>query len=919
MTGFIKEVLEKLQDANTSFSELVFILPSKRSGVVLKNELTKFQKQTFFAPEILSIEEFVEELSSLKSIPNIELLFMFYKVYTENTEKTYQEPFDGFLKWAQIVLQDFNEIDRYLVDSKHVFDYLNEIQKIQNNHWSLDDNQTEFTKKYLKFWSQLNQYYHEFTNALINCGSGYQGLIYKEAVENLENYIQSNNKKQHIFLGFNALNTAESTIIQELLQNDLAQVFWDIDHSFIHSKIHSASHFINLHKSNWNYYKTNTFNWISNHYNTKKKIQVIGVPQNIGQAKVIGEIVFDLDKINTQNKTAIVLGDESLLIPVLNSLPHNIDTLNITMGFPLKNTPLTSLFEQLFTIHSQCKNDFYFKDIVSLLSHQYIRPLFQKSNTNTASELIIHIKTNNLVFISEATLQSLVKESDPIISLLFGNWKNNPTQAISNVLALIKTVKNNFESKKENALALEYLFRFYEVFNRLQELTSKYNAVSSIKTLQGLFKELVSSETLDFQGEPLQGLQLMGMLESRVLDFETVIISSVNEGILPSGKSNNSFIPFDVKLETGLPTYKEKDAIYTYHFYRLLQRAKNVYIIYNTEVDALNGGEKSRFITQLEIEGIHNIQHKIVSPKNPEIKFNLKQVLKNNEINLKLIEIANNGFSPSSLASYIRNPIDFYYQKVLGIKDNDDVEEIIAANTLGTIIHNTLEGFYKPLENKNLTIEGLKAMHLKIEEAVKFHFLDIYKQGDITHGKNLIIFEIAKRYVSNFLKLESEALTSGNTIKIISIEANLNVPITIDELGVTVRLKGKVDRVDEYNGTTRIIDYKTGKVEQSKVAIEHWEDLTTDYKKYSKSFQVLAYAYMINQNTPFIKDTEAGIISFKNLKAGFIKFQKLNKDGTRTIKDSIISQETLNDFSIELKKLIVEIFNPDIAFIEKEV
>jgi hypothetical protein len=598
MTGFIKEVLEKLQDANTSFSELVFILPSKRSGVVLKNELTKFQKQTFFAPEILSIEEFVEELSSLKSIPNIELLFMFYKVYIENTEKTYQEPFDGFLKWAQIVLQDFNEIDRYLVDSKHVFDYLNEIQKIQNNHWSLDENQTEFTKKYLKFWSQLNQYYHEFTNALINYGSGYQGLIYKEAVENLENYIQSNNKKQHIFLGFNALNTAESTIIQELLQNDLAQVFWDIDHSFIHSKIHSASHFINLHKSNWNYYKTNTFNWISNHYNTKKKIQVIGVPQNIGQAKVIGEIVFDLDKINTQNKTAIVLGDESLLIPVLNSLPHNIDTLNITMGFPLKNTPLTSLFEQLFTIHSQCKNDFYFKDIVSLLSHQYIRPLFQKSNTNTASELIIHIKTNNLVFISEATLQSLVKESDPIISLLFGNWKNNPTQAISNVLALIKTVKNNFESKKENALALEYLFRFYEVFNRLQELTSKYNAVSSIKTLQGLFKELVSSETLDFQGEPLQGLQLMGMLESRVLDFETVIISSVNEGILPSGKSNNSFIPFDVKLETGLPTYKEKDAIYTYHFYRLLQRAKNVYIIYNTEVDALNGGEKSRFITK---------------------------------------------------------------------------------------------------------------------------------------------------------------------------------------------------------------------------------------------------------------------------------------------------------------------------------
>src|SRR5690606_33055874 len=217
--------------------------------------------------------------------------------------------------------------------------------------------------------------------------------------------------------------------------------------------------------------------------------------------------------------------------------------------------------------------------------------------------------------------------------------------------------------KSKNLLALEYLYRFNQIFNELQRYNLKYNLISNSTTLYYLYRELLSSETLDFKGEPLQGLQIMGMLESRVLDFETVIISSVNEGILPAGKSTNSFIPFDVKLENGLPTYKEKDAVYTYHFYRLLQRAKNVYIIYNTEPDVLNGGEKSRFITQLDIENIHQIQHNTVTPKVPSITNAPKVIKKTDTILTRIKEIADKGFSPSSLTNYIRNPIDFYYEK----------------------------------------------------------------------------------------------------------------------------------------------------------------------------------------------------------------------------------------------------------------
>ncbi|MEZ4797046.1 MAG: PD-(D/E)XK nuclease family protein [Flavobacteriaceae bacterium] len=919
MVSFIRNVLEDLKEKEVDFSKLIFLLPSKRSGIALQNELSNLSNTTFFAPDILSIEEFVEELSSLKTLSNIELLFTFYKTYLDFTKKNDQEPFDSFSKWAQVILQDFNEIDRYLIEPNYIFGYLNEIQKINSNHWSLEENQSDFTKRYLKFWSLLNVYYKEFTNALINSGVGYQGLIYREAVENIENYIQANKNQHHIFVGFNALNKAESTIIQELLQNEMASIYWDIDEHFITSKIHNASHFINLHKANWSYYKTNEFKWFSNNYKIAKNIQVIGASQNIGQAKIIGELLSEIKETKSLANTAVVLGDETLLIPVLNSLPEHVNTINITMGFPLKETPLSPLFYKLFTMHSHAESSFYYKDVIAILSHQYIRPLFQSSQKNSADELVLHIQQQNLVFVSEAKLLSLTTENKIEISLLFGNWENSPVTAISNCLSLIMTMKNRFSSKQENTLALEYLYRFHEVFNMLFALNSKYKTIISIKTLYSLFKELISFETLDFKGEPLQGLQLMGMLESRVLDFETVIISSVNEGVLPSGKSNNSFIPFDVKLEVGLPTYQEKDAVYTYHFYRLIQRAKNIYIIYNTEVDALNGGEKSRFITQLEIEGIHNITHKLVSPKNRRIEIEPDRISKDESIISKLKDIAANGFSPSSLTSYIRNPIDFYYEKVLGIRETEDVEEIVAANTLGTIIHNTLEDFYKPFEGQLLNENIIKKLLPNIDETVSKHFSNIYKQGDIAKGKNLIIFEIAKRYVLNFLNLEIETIKEGNTIKIISIESELNIPIDIAELNFPIRLKGKVDRVDEYNGVTRIIDYKTGKVEQSKVQLENWEDITTDYDKYSKSFQVLSYALMINHKSQFNKDTEAGIISFKNLSSGFIKFNKLNDVNGKKKKEASINQDVLNEFSLQLKNLILEIFNPDIDFVEKEV
>lgn len=918
MISFIKTVLLDLQVKKLNLEDLHFILPSKRAGVFLKNHISTLIEKPIFTPEILSIEEFVEELSGLQTLPNADLLFRLYKTYKDLTPESEQETFESFYKWAQILLQDFNEIDRYLIPQEHIFDYLNAIKEI--NHWSLEANQTELITNHLKFWKQLKTYYSAFTKSLLQSKQGYQGLIYREAAENLESYIEKNNNKTHVFLGFNALNTAESQIIQGLLKNDLAHIFWDIDDNLVNDSIHDAGWFTRQHRSQWNYFKTHPFNWITSHYKEAKNIQAIGIPKLVGQAKYIGEILEELTQKETNlSKIAVILGEEQLLLPVLNSIPKNITKLNVTMGLPLQFVPLSSFFEQLFLAHKLNPKQFYFKDVISLLSHPSVYALFETDTNNVSSEIIAHIQKNNLVYLTVLDLKQIATSSLDNIDLLFSSWNNQPKMALKQCSDLIFKMKSNLDNdKQKHSLELEYLYRFNILFNQLTELNSNYNYLNSIIALQTIYKELLSSETLDFKGEPLEGLQIMGMLESRVLDFDTVIISSVNEGILPSGKTNNSFIPFDVKIERELPTFKDKDAVYTYHFYRLLQRAKNVYILYNTEVDALKGGEKSRFITQLDIEGIHNIEHKIISPDVPTVDQHLQEIIKTPSVIEQLKVLSNKGYSPSSLTNYMRNPIDFYYDKILGVKEFDEVEENIAANTLGSVIHNSLEDFYKPLEGSVLTIEHLKAFKSQTKDMVTKHFEILYNKGGFSSGKNLIIFEIAQRYISNFLNQEIESIKDGNEIKILSIEADEDIEIKIEGLDFPIKLKGKVDRVDSYNGITRVIDYKSGKVEQNKVEIVNWEDLNTDYDKYSKSFQVLCYAYMMKQQNRIELPIEAGIISFKNLNQGFLKFGKKTSSHARS-KDQLITQETLDNFEIELKKLITEICNPKVNFIEKEL
>ena len=903
MITFLEETLAKIKEETSALSELVIILPSKRACGFLLNHLKSSADKTFFSPKISSIEEFIQEISNLKIIDPTELLFESYKVYLKVISNQEKDSFEVYSSWATPLLNDFNEIDRHLISTNSFFNYLSTIKNI--NHWGVQNEQTQLVKNYLKFWNSLPSFYDLLRTELIHKNQGYQGLIYREAAENIEYYKSNSSNKTHIFIGFNALNTSEQTIIQELLEVDQTRIYWDIDQFFYNDKIHNSSYFIRKYISTWSFFKSNPIAYISDNYSSHKNIDIIEAQKNISQVKYIGDLLSKLN-ISELNQTAVVLADENLLIPLLHSIPKNVEKVNITMGISLKQFPITDFFILLITLHNSATEQYHFKDVVTILNHPITSKIYPDS-----SSIIERITANNLTYLSIDKLLALSSDKErPPLRLLFSSWNNNSARGLSVCLEIIDFFKNT------NSLSIERaaLYQVFNVFKKIEALNNKFEHFTSVKIFQQLFSEIINTTTIDYQGDAYNGLQIMGVLETRVLDFKNIIVASLNEGVLPSGKSNNSYITNDLKKEYHLPTYIEKDAIYTYHFFRLLHRAKNITLLYNNFSDGLSTGEKSRFISQIEFEENprHKIRKSIISPAILNHKEELRSVEKTDDIIQKIKQIAKEGFSPSSLTSYIRNPIDFYLQRVLKINQNKTVEETVAANTLGTIVHDTLEVFYKPLEGKNLKLDVLEAMKIKIASEIEKQFKKTYRDGIYDKGKNLIIFEVAKQFILNFINYEINDIKKGNEIRILKIESKLAFDFPPNEFDSLIRVKGKVDRMDEYNGTLRIIDYKTGVVEPRDLEISDWDTLTSDYK-YSKALQVLAYALMANQTSNY-ENIEAGIISFKRLKKGFIKFTYKGAH-----KQTNISQDVLDKYTLELRNLILEISNKVIPFNEKEV
>ena len=906
MQSFISDTLDHILKSTKSFEDVVFILPSQRAKVFVKQAF-KDKISVGFLPEVINIEQFINRVSGIEKADSIQLLFHFYTIY-KGLEKQ-PVSFDVFASWAFTVIQDFNELDQHLINTKEIFIYLRDIQRLKK--WSVegDFKETELMEDHYSFLEKLNTYYNAFYAFLKENKIGYQGLMYRESCKKIDSFLDKNTSKKFFFIGFNALNTAEEFLFQKVLENKNSDIYWDIDTAFFKSN-HQAGRFIRRYKKEWRYYEKNEIKTLGDTFSQPKHVEVIGASKNTTQIKYAGEI---LEKITDFKNTALVLADETLLPITLNSLPKNINAINITMGYPLKDVPTTNLLFSIFQLFiSQDKlnkttiNEFYYKDVIRFLKHQSIYKLIPEIDAfsdDIAKQNQTFIKQNDI----NKLLQNTSSELKEVIVSIF-NAYSSIDEFIERIIHLI-----NFLKEDVIDLEKEYLFRFYTTFTQLKTLQNEFKYFPDLKTLALFFRQLISSESLSFQGEPLRGLQLMGMLETRVLDFENIILVSTNEGVLPASSQQNSFIPFDVKVEFGLPTYREKDAIFSYHFFRLMQRAKNAFIIYNTEHDVFGSGEKSRFVTQLEMMRTDIVQ-KVISPKVEAQNKVLKEVKKNEAVLERLKEIAKNGISPSTLTNYLHNPISFYKQKILKLKEFDDVEETVAYNTLGTVVHNTLEELYKPFVGKFLLVKDIDSMKEKSRDLVEIYFKEEFKNGDISTGRNRLIFEVANRFVNNFLAQEKELLQDKkNQLKIIATEENLATEIEIDGIDFPIKIHGQVDRVDELNGVLRIIDYKTGMVGTSDLKVPDLAKLRE--KEQHKAMQVLLYGYCYTKSKKykFNQPLEAGIYSFKNLNSGFLP---VNFSSNYRKPDVAITEEKLEEFMSEIKIYIKEMYALDVDFIE---
>jgi len=939
MSVFLEKVTDHLTSRwGSDLGDICIVLPNRRAGLFLRKYLAIKISRTIWSPQIFSVEDFVASISGLRLLDPILVIAELYKVHRELEGKKSQA-FEEFMSWAPQLIADFNEVDRNLIDAVRLFSYLDEAKAVAL--WNPDRRPlTDFEKQYLHFYNSLISYYQKFVSLLLEKKAATQGLLFRTAALNIDTFAKELPWKHIVFAGFNALTKAEEYIIRFLYQNGMADLLWDADSFYLEDEQQEAGSFLRLWFRKWNLREPK---WIFNDLmEDRKHIEIIGVPNNVGQAKLCGEILSGLEKSGKVNEqTAVVLPDERLLFPMLNSIPVKIKDLNITMGLPLRHTPLSGLLVAVFLLHlnpekftrnkSGKMRKFYFRDVLNVLQHPYIKQMaavLMKENDFAFRELLSILKSANKVFISKEEIthpgNDLFSSELNFLESAFEPW-SDPIVALKCLQNLVEGIRdacmlnNNPETKGSFRLELEYLYLFSTILHQLRLIMESNEIIKSNAALFKLFTQMTESTTIPFYGEPLKGIQLMGMLETRTLDFENLIILSCNEDLLPSSKHINSFIPFDIKRDFGIPTFWHKDAVYAYHFYRLLQRSKHVWLLYNTEPGELGGGDKSRFLRQI-IHELHSF--------NPEIKISEKilalptsddplvktiSVPKTATV-MNLLEIkAQKGFSPTSLNAFRKCQLSFYLSEVAGIKEPEAPEETIDPKILGKAVHLALNNLYKPFLGHQIPSKNITGMKSKSSEALDHAFSKVFPGPDVNYGKNLLLLGAAKKLVSRYLHSEEEFLEEleqqNQSMKIIDLEKYLETTLEIDYAGKTfpVKLKGIIDRIDLIGNYYRIIDYKTGNVEERQLICKNWIDLQTE-PDLDKVFQLLFYSVMLYSRKQYRDFTfQAGIISLKKVANGFMRVRLPSEDSQTP--ETVIDATSIESFRGILKTLISSIFD----------
>lgn len=942
METFLKQVAHDLYNKTEgNFTKVAIVFPNKRASLFFNEYLAQESDRPIWSPTYVSISELFRQSSDLSIADPIKLVCDLYKVFQKATGS--KETLDDFYFWGEMLIADFDDADKNMTDTHALFSNLKDLNELMDNYDFLEEGQkealsqffhnfsinqvTELKQRFISMWNVLGDIYAEYKALLESQSIAYEGMLYRQVIEQLD--VEALPYNKYIFVGFNVLNKVEHTLFKKLNEAGKAMFYWDYDTFYLNKTPHEAGEFI---RRNLRDFPSELPASFFDNLNQPKEVTFIESPTENGQVRYLPQWIRE-NLTSQEKETAVVLCNEALLQPVLHALPDNVKHINITMGFPLSQTPAYSFVNALMELHTSGYNPnngrYLFAEVISVLKHPYTRQLSPE-----AEKLEQTLTRDNRFY----PLPSELKQ-DNVLELLFTPRRNNLdlcsmlSEALKEV-AVIYQQQAASHSDAFDQLYRESLFKTYTLVNRFHTLIESKELNVQAGTFQRLLTRVMSSSSIPFHGEPAIGMQVMGVLETRNLDFRHLIMLSVNEGQLPKAGGDSSFIPYNLRKAFGMTTIDHKIAVYAYYFYRLMQRTEKVTLVYNTATDGINRGELSRFMLQFLIEWGYPVLRKqleaaqspqdstpIIIEKTPDVMERMKSVF----------DIRNNPkalISPSALNCYLDCPLKFYYKYVALLSAPDEVTADIDSAKFGSIFHYAAEHIYKDLtaHGKLISRENLETLlkdEVRLQTYVDNGFKELFfnlppNEQPEYNGIQLINSAVIVKYIQQLLRndLRYAPFTFiGSEQRIFE-----NIEICTSTGDIQSRIGGIIDRIDSKGESLRIVDYKTGGDADTPANVQSL--FIPDKKRSNYVFQTFLYASIVCKKLREKNDSRlvAPALLYIHRAASENYSPVIQMGEPRKPKEPVDNfTQHEGDFRENLKTLLEDIFNPDISFTQTEI
>lgn len=937
MHSFLRNTAREILEKHQNLQNLSIVLPNRRAGLFFTQHLGTLISEPTWMPEVKTIEDIFYHYAGLRPADDLTLIFELYRVYQDLHPAP--EDFDKFFFWGEMILKDFNDLDQFMADAKKLYHQLAEFKEFESDQSFLTESQVELIQqfwnsfvrqdrmhqeKFLKFWELLHPLYQAFQASLNVSGLAYSGKLYRKVAESLDQIPKP--EKHTTFIGFNAFTGTEEKLIKHFITQFGAEIYWDLDAYYLNDKNQEAGLFFR------EYHRDKVFGptfpeVIPALIQTKKtQIHTYATPLKTNQANLVGTILEKIPKENWE-ETVVILPDEQMLFPVLHSLPDQVDKVNVTMGYPVKNAPVYAFLEAVLEMQRFIKVEegkvlFYHQAIKNLLSSIYLKSV----NPSFCKGLLAEVQEKNQIYISQENLQ----QGGSFFTLIFQKLES---EQLFNYLAVL--MEELADRLKEEPLQRSYLYQCFKQLTRLREIFDKQDSLTvNREFFIRLFRQVFREVKLPFEGEPLQGLQIMGVLESRNLDFRRVIICNMNEASFPPSAGLNSMIPFNIRRAFGLPVQEQNDAIYAYTFYRLLHSAEEVHMIYTTASDQGKSGEKSRYIQQMMVEMDLEMKEEVIFVPIDQKSPGEITIEKVPEI-LQLLEkytIRDDGtsqttFSPSALNMYLDCRLKFYLKYIAGIEEKEEVSEEIDAGVFGNLAHYSMEnlylGFIERKKRDFLEPGDFKELKAKwvfpaIEKAIRTHYHLEDAAETKLNGQMAIARDVLQKYITRVLEIDEKS----SPFRLISLEKakEYRAKLGINTISGTreIALKGIIDRVDELDGVIRLIDYKSGGDKKEFPDIPSLFDREST-KRNKAAMQTMFYGLIYQATHPTnTSPLKPAIINLKEIFSDdfnpYLQVKESRKPG--------VELNNYRDYEIEytayLKGLLEEMYDPGIPFSQTE-